>query len=89
MKTMKSLYFMIGSLAALLLGTSCEHKELCYLHPHTAQLQVEFDWSYAPYAEQNNLAEGMCLWFYPVDEGGRADGRAAALRFVGDERRND
>ena len=28
---------------ALLAFTACEHKELCFQHPHTAQLLVEFD----------------------------------------------
>ena len=23
---------------------SCNHKELCYHHPHTASVKVEFDW---------------------------------------------
>lgn len=33
-----------------------------------------FDWNYAPDAEQNNEVESMCLWFYPVDEGGNRTG---------------
>lgn len=31
-----------------LLMVGCEHKELCYDHPHTTQLQVVFDWAKAP-----------------------------------------
>lgn len=43
---------------------SCEHKDLCYHHPHTVKIKVNFDWQYAPEANP----EGMCLFFYP--EGG-------------------
>lgn len=68
---MRRLFYLAAS---VLLFGSCEHKELCFLHPHTAQLQVEFDWSYAPDAERNNEVEGMCLWFYPVDEAGTQTG---------------
>lgn len=74
MKTTRLFILMVYGITTLLFQTACEHKELCYHHPHIAQLQVEFDWSYAPYAEQNNLVEGMCLWFYPVDEGGTQTG---------------
>lgn len=28
---------------SLLSATACEHKELCYDHPYTATLHVEFD----------------------------------------------
>ena len=45
---MRRLFYLAAS---VLLFGSCEHKELCFLHPHTAQLQVEFDWSYAPDSE--------------------------------------
>lgn len=66
-------------LALGILFTSCEHKELCYEHPHSTEVQIIFDWSYAPYAEKQNLVEGMCLWFYPVDEDGNQTGKP--LRF--------
>ena len=52
----------------------CEHKELCYDHYHTAQLDVVFDWNYAPDAEKNNEVSDMCLWFYPIDEEGNRAG---------------
>ena len=83
MKTKKWIYVMISSLSLLLLVTACEHKELCYHHPHTAQLQVEFDWSYAPDAERNNEVEGMCLWFYPVDEAGTQTGEPMRYDLAG------
>ena len=83
MKTKKWIYVMISSLSLLLLVTACEHKELCYHHPHTAQLQVEFDWSYAPDAERNNEVEGICLWFYPVDEAGTQTGEPMRYDLAG------
>ena len=47
----------------LLLFAACEHKELCYEHPHVKTVRVAFDWTYAP----NANPEGMCVFFYPVD----------------------
>lgn len=44
----------------------CNHKELCYHHPHTSRIRVAYDWSNAPEADP----EGMCVYFYPED--GRA-----------------
>ncbi|MBQ8224166.1 MAG: DUF5119 domain-containing protein [Bacteroides sp.] len=44
---------------------SCEHKDLCYHHPHQVTIRVEFDWRNAPEANP----EGMCVFFYP-EEGG-------------------
>lgn len=46
-----------------LIFVSCEHKELCYQHPHIATITVEFDWKNAPEA----TPEGMCLFFYAQD----------------------
>ena len=45
---------------------SCEHKNLCYHHPHIATIHIEFDWKNAPLADP----EGMCVFFYP-EEGGK------------------
>ena len=42
---------------------SCEHKELCYHHPHTKTISVAFDWRDAP----NASPEGMCVFFYPLE----------------------
>lgn len=53
------------SLAILLLLPSCVHKELCYDHPHTVSVKVEFDWRDAPEADP----DGMCVYFYPVGGG--------------------
>lgn len=59
--------FYTAAVAVLLAMTACEHKELCYEHPHTTDVDVLFDWNYAPDAERNNEVEGMRLWFYPID----------------------
>ena len=39
-----------GCLAVMLLPllTACEHKDLCYDHPHSASVEVVFDWTAAP-----------------------------------------
>ena len=59
---MKKLFYL---LAALLLFASCEHKELCYQHPHLKTVRVEFDWRDAPDASP----AGMCVYFYPLEGG--------------------
>ena len=46
---------------------SCEHKELCDDHSHTAGLYVVFDWLHAP----NANPETMRLYLFPLD-GGKA-----------------
>ena len=60
---MRRLFYL---LTALLVFTSCEHKELCYYHPHAAKVRVEFDWRDAPQADP----DGMCVYFYPIEGGG-------------------
>lgn len=61
---MKKLYmFCIGILMCLL--ASCEHKELCYDHSHTSDLQVVFDWKNAPDARPAS----MRLYLFPDTEG--------------------
>lgn len=50
-----------GIIAMML--SSCNHKELCYEHPHRSTVRVEFDWTYAPDANP----EGMCVYFYPLE----------------------
>lgn len=61
---MTHLYKVItGCVAAVLLPllTACEHKDLCYDHPHTTQLEVVFDWVNAPDANPAT----MSLYLYP------------------------
>ena len=59
------------SILALLIAlwglSACEHKELCYKHPHVASVYVDFDWRDAPTA----APAGMCVFFYPADGEGR------------------
>jgi len=45
--------------------TSCAHKELCYDHPHTHEVDVVFDWSEAPDADP----ETMSLYLFPCAGG--------------------
>lgn len=49
----------------LLLFAACEHKELCYDHSHTVELQVVFDWKKAPDASP----ETMRLYLFPMKGG--------------------
>lgn len=53
-------------LICCVLLVSCDHKDLCYMHPHTTRLKVVYDWSNAPGA----TAAGMCAFFYSVDRPG-------------------
>ena len=54
-----------GCLAVMLLPllTACEHKDLCYDHPHSANVEVVFDWTEAPDANPAT----MSLYLYPED----------------------
>ena len=56
---------LMAVMAVAMMFSSCEHKDLCYHHPHTIEIYVEFDWRNAP--DANPL--GMCVFFYPVDGG--------------------
>ena len=49
----------------LMLLASCNHHELCYHHPHTAQVRVNVDWS--EFEEENPT--GMTVMVYPTDGG--------------------
>lgn len=50
---------------AILLLTSCEHKDLCYDHFHSTKIQVVFDWKNAP----DVTPETMRLYLFPMDGG--------------------
>lgn len=72
----RSLIWLLGIMMAFM--TSCEHKDLCYHHPHSVKIKVQFDWTNAPDANP----EGMCVFFHPVLEDGRdADELGSAIRF--------
>jgi hypothetical protein len=45
--------------------TSCEHKELCYNHPHNGRVTVVFDWRYAADANPSS----MSLYLFPKNGG--------------------
>ena len=47
MKKIK-LFHTVAMAAFLAAVTSCEHKDLCYEHPHPAEIKVVFDWHKAP-----------------------------------------
>ena len=55
---MYTLYLIV----AILLFASCEHKELCYKHPHTTKVRIDVDWSkFIKY----EIPTGMTLMLYP------------------------
>lgn len=56
------------TLFSTLLLASCEHKDLCYNHPHGSEINLVFDWSDAPDANPAS----MCVYFYP-DGGDESD----------------
>ena len=61
MKKIK-LFHTVAMAAFLAAVTSCEHKDLCYEHPHPAEIKVVFDWHKAPGA----IPESMCAYLLPV-----------------------
>lgn len=64
--TIRAVLATLCLIALSLLLSSCEHKELCYQHPHVKTIRVVFDWRDAPDASP----KGMCVFFYPIDGGG-------------------
>lgn len=63
MKRFKNILTILTLAVIALATSSCEHKELCYHHPHEVRLRVDFDWVDAPEANP----EGMCVFFYSLD----------------------
>ncbi|WP_290541035.1 DUF5119 domain-containing protein [Alistipes sp.] len=64
----KRLYQHIFMGAAILTTmASCKHKELCYDHPHSTDVNVVFDWTKAPQASPKSMA----LYLFP-EKGGEA-----------------
>ena len=51
--------------ALLMLLVSCNHHELCYHHPHTAQVRVNVDWT--EFLEEDPT--GMTVMVYPANGG--------------------
>jgi len=52
-------------IALLVVTAACEHKPLCWHHPHTGMLKVDFAWWDAP--EGEDLVKSMALYVYPKD----------------------
>lgn len=53
--------FYLFTVVSVLVFSSCEHKDLCYDHPHTVPFQVLFDWREAPEASPAS----MSLYLFP------------------------
>lgn len=51
----------LSLIAAILCLSSCEHKDLCYTHPHDAFIRVDFCWDSVP---ETDRPEGMRVYFY-------------------------
>lgn len=64
LERMNHVLLAVAVLAVLLL-TSCEHKDLCYDYYHNTKIQVVFDWKNAPDA----TPETMRLYLFPIDGG--------------------
>lgn len=62
---MKKLIYSIVAIGAMAVATSCEHKELCYDHAHTVDVEVAFDWQNAPDA----APKSMSVYLFPADGG--------------------
>lgn len=52
-------------LIGLLILTGCEHKALCYLHPHGAKVRIDVDWR--EFLEEHPT--GMTLTLFPATDG--------------------
>ncbi len=79
---MKTLRHILWTLMLVTLLCSCEHKELCYRHPHWTKLRIAFDFSRLPEGKQSPVSMRVVL--YP-DAGGEsivydfAGGRSAVV----------
>ena len=50
----------------MMICSGCEHKDLCLLHPHTAKMKIDVDWS--KFIEKENPT-GMTVMLYPHSNG--------------------
>lgn len=55
---------LVLTLSVIFAAISCEHKELCFYHPHTAPVRVNVDWSLFTMEEPT----GMTAYAYPLNE---------------------
>ncbi|MDE5837566.1 MAG: DUF5119 domain-containing protein [Paramuribaculum sp.] len=63
--TTRNLRRVLAILLLIVVASSCEHKPLCWHHPHTGMLRVDFAWWDAP--EGEDLVKSMALYVYPKD----------------------
>ena len=54
----------ISVFVLLLLMVSCQHKELCYHHAHTARVNMDVDWSLF----NEEVPTGMSVYVYPTHD---------------------
>jgi hypothetical protein len=66
---------LMALIIALFGASSCQHKDLCYKHPHTGTLNIVFDWHKAPDANPAS----MTVYLYPRD----TDDPAIVYTFTG------
>lgn len=75
---MKRGAYLLFLAAVVCLLASCHHKELCYRHPHTANVRINVDWSEF---ESYEKPTGMTVKLYPdggfLDEEARDEMRAS------------
>ncbi len=64
---MKRIFIYMMYVCLFMVATSCEHKELCYHHPHTAKVSFMSDWS----KFEKETPTGMTVMVYP-QQGGEA-----------------
>lgn len=62
---MKKLIYSIVAIGVMAVATSCKHKDLCYDHSHTVDVEVVFDWQKAPDA----APKSMSVYLFPADGG--------------------
>ena len=63
---MRGLLVKVAFVMSLLVLWACEHKELCYTHPHSPAVRVVFDWQLL---EEAMRPTAMRVAFYPIQGG--------------------
>ena len=64
MCNLKRIASLVLTLSVIIAAASCEHKELCYYHPHVAPVRVNVDWRLFTMEEPT----GMTAYAYPLHE---------------------
>ncbi len=60
----KSILYII-SICLVCIFSACEHKELCYHHPHNARIRIDAEWSQF----KKEVPTGMTVMVYPLSGG--------------------